>query len=655
MHPKNTTPPENSARLLRASEWAAAVLLSANLAWTSLCLGGVRAETMPLGWLLTGGALALVLLKEILTGGRGHWALYCMAPFMLYATASALFVSPVRWLGERDVWHWFQMFSTFGIALCGMQRRGPRYLVLASVALLGASAIVLSGYQLTGHESWLMLGRTQASQYIGRASGFFGNPNSLAALFVLLIPPFLALAWRRGASGVQRAACAYIALAFLAGLALTMSRGGLLALTLALLCWPWLVREWSLAKRARAFAAALVAVAIAASVAWAALPSLRERVHDLARNHGERSRPILWQASLKMTASSPLLGTGAGSFNTLFEKYRPEGFRDEPQWTHNDFLNTLGDYGIVGFALLFGGIGFIACRCGRGRVRIPAHAYPDELRADASFVRALDIGLLAFCLASLVDFHQKIPALAMIVAVLAAEVVKRREALVRAERKFEGSADPFDELIAAKKIPVGIRPIRAIAAVALLFLLAVFINGITDSYRAEAMRAAGRAQIDALAGLDQQTSSHPATLSQAGALLGKAITLDAGNAQAWADHSYVLAQLARIDKSAAATCGALAEISARDAIKLAPDVYEFWLRLGVALDLQGRAAEAGGAFARALNLAPASALVWYHQAYHLSLTPSTHFLALAAAETCLRLDPSYADADILRVRLKSNH
>lgn len=636
-----------------ASEWAAVILLSANLAWTTLCLGGVRSETMVMGWLLTGAALALVILREILAERGAHWAPLYLAPFVACAFASALLVSPVRWLGERDAWHWLQMLATFAIALDSTRRAGPRRLVLATIAALGATALALSCYQLAGHESWLMLGRTQALQYIGRASGFFGNPNTLAAFFALLIPPCIALVFRRGASGVLRAACAYFAAALLLGLALTMSRGGMLALALALLCWPWIAGDWSPAKRARAFAAALAFIAIASSALWFAAPPMRERMRDFTREHGEKSRAILWQASLKMTASAPLLGTGAGSFNTLFEKHRPEGFRDDPQWAHNDFLNTLSDYGIAGCALLLGGIVAIARRSGRGRPEIPPHAYPAALREHAALTGALGVGLLAFCFACLADFHQKIPALAMLAAVFAAEIVRRRESLRHAEQEFAG---PPAQLAPAagplRKTTPDLR--RRILACAALLLLALCVRRVVNIHRAEALRATGREKINALAkenGLENNPEKHAQTLIKASLCFAEALQFHPGNAQAWADHAYAEALRARENPGQAAYLGKFAGEFAREAIARSEVVPEFWLRLGVALDLQGRSTEAGDAFARALALAPASALVWYHQAYHLSLTPASRPLALGAAEICLRLDPAYADADSLRQQL----
>ena len=665
-----------AARASIAWEWLIAGLLSANLILTSLCLGGVRAETRVWSSALTGASLAAFLPRALLSANlrlRPHWAGWCVLPFLLYAAANVLWVTPVRWLGERDWWQWFQIFATFWIALNGLRQRRPRQLVLATILLLGVTAVILTGYQLGGHPTWLMLGRTQASQYAGRASGFFGNPNTLAAFLALLIPPVLACAWRRGAGLAQRVICGYLALVFACAAIATLSRGGLIALALALICWPLFMREWRWRKRAFVCATAILIAAIACSTLWLASPAVRKRIDELAADRGEKSRGILWRASLKMTAGAPLLGTGAGSFNTIFEQHRPEGFRDEPQWTHNDYLNTLSDYGIVGVLLLVGGAGVIAWRCRdiRAKKSTPPLQLTDDSIANAGFARGLGIGLLGLALACAVDFHMKIPAIGMMAAVYLAEFVKRRETLALEESEFAGRAvSPFRPRREARQPPRTARRAvpaspwlwRVIIVACAVLLVLLFTRAIT-AQRAEAARVMGREKIDALALRSIQNPKSKiqnlSILTQADAAFQQALALDPANAQAWADRAYGLAlqareQRARQTGADIAQIGHAAEQNARAALARSAVVPEFWLRLGVALDLQGRADAAGEAFARALQLAPASALAWYHQAYHLSLTPATRGLAQSALNACLRLDPGFLNAENLRQQLTHN-
>jgi len=132
-----------------------------------------------------------------------------------------------------------------------------------------------------------------------------------------------------------------------------------------------------------------------------------------------------------------------------------------------------------------------------------------------------------------------------------------------------------------------------------------------------------------------------------------AVDLDSGNAQAWADRAYVTELWAHLAPARMNELGKEAETAAAEALDRSLDVPEFWIRRGVALDMQGRWSEAGGAFVKALELAPANSTVWYYHAYHLSLNKIARPLAQAAIESSLRLDPANPSAIALRSRLNS--
>jgi hypothetical protein len=364
-------------------------------------------------------------------------------------------------------------------------------------------------------------------------------------------------------------------------------------------------------------------------------------------DHGERSRPILWQASLRLAADAPVTGTGAGSFNVLFERERPEGFRDEPQWAHNDFLNMLGDYGAAGFLLFFGAAGAVTWRLLRARRAADGPAYLvygyDDWRAP-EITRAIGAGLLALGLACLVDFHLKIPAVAMLAAILAAEGWRRAGS--------GGAADFPDERQAPARAGYARRAARAFAAIAVVWAAAGMVMPL---FYDEAARREGRALLDLLAAPDISAKEQRLILARAEGLLFVASWMGLpDNPQACADIAYANALWSRLEPDNAQVYGRAAELAARAARAQSAVVYEFWIRLGVALDVQGRWVEAGDAFARALELAPASALAWYHYAYHLGLNPATTSLAAASVEICLRIDPGYESARVLRVRLCAN-
>jgi len=616
-------------------EWIVGGLLAVNLIWTTLCLGGYRPETMTLSWSLTGAALALHLGIAAWTRQRPHLAGLWFLPFLAYAAFNVSAISPVSWLGWRDWLGWAQMIAVFWLMVNGLTRRGPRALVLGSLVMLGAIAVLLAAYQRFVISDWLPMGRTQADQFIGRASGPFGIPNTLAAFLLLLIPPMLALAWQRGVDAAPRIFWGYFAAVFLLGLGLTISRGAWISLAVALIAWPLCARSLSWPTRFTLAATALAAALLIGLVLYSSVPRVKQRLDSMVDDVGERSRPILWQAGWELFTEAPVLGTGGGSYNTLFERHRPEGFRDEPQWAHNDYLNTLSDYGTVGFLLFFGASAVVAVLAAGNRARQPALVTRALIGWESVDVtNALGVGLGAFALSLFVDFHFKIPALAMTVAVIAGELVQRSWSVP--------SGQPV-----GIKVQVGL--LTACLAVA-LFTLGVAV----PIYRAEAARYAGRQAIDRLAmkpnpSLNEQRE----TLTAAAVAFSDAVALDSGNAQAWADRAYVTELWAHVAPARMNELGKEAEVAAGEALARSLDVPEFWIRRGVALDMQGRWNEAGGAFIKALELAPINSTVWYYHAYHLSLNEIAKPLARAAIESSLRLDPSSRSAIALRSRLTS--
>jgi O-antigen ligase len=605
-------------------EWANAVLLAIGLAWTTLCLGGYRPETMAVTVWCNGVLLASVLLSVALQGGPAlHPAGWLILPFFAYAAANAAWLTPVGWLGWHDWLLWAQAGAVFWAVVNGTTLPGPRAFLIAVLTGLGLVAVGLAAYQRFGDPEWLMLGRRQAYQFIGRSSGPFGIPNSLAALLLLVLPAALAAGFGRGVSWARRATALVFAAVFAFGLLLTISRGAWLGLGLALVAWPLLAGRRSIGRRLAISGGTLVAAALLVVTMYRLAPGVRLRLDQLVADGGERTRPIMWRISWSIFREHPATGGGAGSFNVLLEKFRPENFPDDAQWAHNDYLNTLSDYGAVGFGLLFGAVAVMAWRCWRRTEEGEALAKGSV--ADA----ALGIGLLAFALQLFVDFHFKIPALGMACSLVGAVLVGRRW-------PAGGAAGPVQRIgafLAATAVIVGT------------------VWGAAPHFRAEALRYGMRRDIDAFAVGPGGVEEERRLLDAALPALRQAVVIDPSNSHAWSDLAYVITLRSHVETDRNVDLGSEAEQAARRALALSPVVPEFWLRVGVAQDLQGRWSDAGASIGEALRLAPNSATAWFYQAYHFSLRPNFHKLAVAAVATCLRLDPSRQDAEALRRRL----
>jgi O-antigen ligase len=620
-------PSRLTARFLAAGEWGLGLGLAAMIAWTTMCLGGYRPETMVVtSWAVFALAALGGLLWSLRAGARFNLAGLLPVPFLLFALASACWIAPAPWLAWREWLLWLQAWLVFLLVLHHGRTRAQTWTLVGTLAGLGLVGAVLAAWQRFRDPVWLMLGRHQAEQFFGRSSGMFGIPNSLAGLLELMIPVCLTLLWSRATSLLAKVLCGWLAAIFIGVVALTGSRGGWLALASALVLWPLLfTRSW---RRKLAGAVAVLGFGAAAIFAlYRFSGEARGRIQPFLTGEFETSRPVMWRAGLEIWRERPWLGTGAASYNVLFDQHRPRSFHAEPQWTHNDYLNTLSDYGVVGFGLwaaLGGGILWLGWRgVRRLRREKPASGRIFDLWR---WRQGLWLGLVAFAVHLLVDFHTKIPALIFAAAVSAALLLRDEPAL---ERRW----------------PSAWRWIGVAAAAALLAFVPAFVAPV---YRSEALRYRWRQKLD-LGGPRTWDDLVPPALAS----FQESVRIDPDNGQAWADLSWAQTLSWHVTHGDLSATGRRAELAADRAIQLCPLLAEFWARKGVALDMEGRRDDAEQCFRRALTLAPARPEWHYAYAYHLAAMPERKSEAWAELQTCLTLDPGNSAAVSLRDRLKA--
>lgn len=619
----------SAARHRAAGAWVIPAGVAATLAGTTLALGGYLAGPMVAAsravWGLTvlGGALFALRPRPL------HPAAFAPVPFLLFALGSVLWIAPAPWLAWREWLLWLQTWLVFVLVLHFGRGRGPARLLAGSLIGLALTGVALAAYQRHTDPGWLMLGRAQATQFLDRSAGMFGIPNSLAGLLELLLPAGLCCAAARRVPVTGRVFAGWCAAAGLYGLMLTGSRGGWLA-TGAVLVLAVMLRAPSLRRAVFGGGAAVAGLVAAGAALYFGSPAARARITPFLTGEFELSRPLMWRAAGQLWLDRPWLGTGAASYNVLYDRHRVAADQTVPDWAHNDYLNTLSDYGLVGFLLWAGAaawLGWRGWRAVRTNRLAPAGGSPRD-----PWRWGLWLGLVAWALHLGVDFHTKIPGLAFAAAVTAGLVLRPATAAAAPAGRWAGAW--------ARGFGVGLIAVALAAGV-----------GRADAlYRAEAMRHEARRQIDRVAeGRAELGDVLPRALLE----LQEAVHIDPANGQAWADLSYASTLSWHLTRSGAAAIGRRAEAAATRALGLCDQRAEFHARRGVALDMQGRPAEAAPSFARAVRLAPNTAEWRYYLAYHLSLDPATRAEATAAAATCLALDPSHPQAKALRDRLSA--
>jgi len=344
--------------------------------------------------------------------------------FKVYQAARA--VVPVDGLSmplslDRDATFAAGMRSLFLIAMfllllqCLDSRRRLRVFCIA---------IVLSGFFQAAYGSFMALSGLGQ----GVATGTFVNRNHLAGYLEMALAlgmVLLLMAGRHGSPqgglrGVLRVLLSEKALVRLmliimvAGLILTRSRMGNTAFFSSLLLTGLLAIVFSKHFRTRGvfvllFSIVLVDVFLLGQ--WFGLEKVAERLRQTTLVSEQRDEVDIYVVPL--VGDFWLTGAGAGSFMHVFPAYAEEDLGALYDHAHNDYLELLGELGVIGFVPLsaFAVLGF--CQA-LHLLKCPHHSH----------VRAVGfggcMGIISLIIHSTVDFNLQIPANAMLfVAVIA--------------------------------------------------------------------------------------------------------------------------------------------------------------------------------------------------------------------------------------------
>lgn len=292
-------------------------------------------------------------------------------------------------------------------------------LLLAVATLLSLYAI----YQWVGQSEYVWHFRKPA-QYIGRGSGSYICPNHLAGFLELVAPLGIAFLFAGRYNYTFKVFLGYGCIVILAGIAVTMSRGGWLAIGAALaLFFLLLLRKRQYRIPALA---ALLMLAATTTIVYQKSDKLQNRLQKM-REGGSAAfigtRPAIWKAAWKMWQDNKIWGVGPGHFDYHFHQYRPQEIQARPGRVHNDYLNLLVDWGIIGASLA--GIGGLLLVGGLIQTQKYVNRASKDIGANRNSNRsAFLLGSLCSALAlsvhSFFDFNLHVPANASVAVVILA-------------------------------------------------------------------------------------------------------------------------------------------------------------------------------------------------------------------------------------------
>jgi O-antigen ligase len=343
--------------------------------------------------------------------------------FLAYA-AWATLRGPAPYLGKIE-WLCASLYGSIFLTARHQlpARKGvPWILVFFVVVALGGTGVGFLHFRQPIYEigpvpllGWEAVDRPD---YQERMSGAFGCPNHFGNFAVQASLAALAVATWPVLAGPMRGLMVWAAAALAAGVYFSISRGSWLAWGGSHAVWflrwlrrgplNWLGRSVFILLAAGVLGTGWWAVAGDAVVAerWKAVLGEGEGWKRIFSGEGN-FRIGLAQDGIEIWRTSPWFGTGPATFDLVHQRMPGWTHGSRTVFTHNDYVNTLSDYGLVG-ALLVAGfwLGVILLLWRRGRTRGEG--------TEADTLVGLGWGVVAAMLIhAWVDFNFHIPATAI--------------------------------------------------------------------------------------------------------------------------------------------------------------------------------------------------------------------------------------------------
>jgi len=331
--------------------------------------------------------------------------------FVLYAIVRWL-TSPVGYFSRIEAMDVVACATVFFTCRYGMMNR--RYCMALLYALVGVGVIEAAfGYYLINHLDWSPFGGNEQSQlhYAPRWVGTYGAPSNYACFLVMAIGAALALGSFSKLAWPARIVLFYLAIMMMVGVAFSGSRGSWLALVAAFCALVIVGIRNGTVKWWISVSGALILIFIAGFL-LSVSPVARERLWDADEliyggKLAKDARIQLARDALSIAHDHPAFGTGPGTFVFVHPRYQGDSFAFKAELAHDDYLNCLDDYGLVGFALALFFVAAVTLKFFRPLV-------VDNRWQDRVMVATGFSAWVALLVHSFVDFNLHIPANALL-------------------------------------------------------------------------------------------------------------------------------------------------------------------------------------------------------------------------------------------------
>ncbi len=385
------------------------------LVYGPLATGAVRTPDFLILQALTLGVILLWVLRLWLKPRlQLLWPPICWSvlAFTAYAIAR-YFTSELEYPARTEVTQVLMYAVLFLAIVNNLHKQEHTQLIVITLVFLAMAISFYALYQfVTGSDKvWTFI-----KPYKHRGSGTYISPNNLAGFLEMVLPLGLATLLVSRAKPVMKIFVAYASVVILGGIAVTLSRGGWIATGVTLLA---LFGVLLFHRNYRLPAAVLLVVLIGGGIYF--IPKarfLKARVQQTTANDrlNDSARFDLWEPALRLWQENIWWGIGPAHYNYRFRAYRPQAEQQQPDRVHNDYLNTLTDWGIVGLTLALGACALLYA--GVSKTWRFVRGNSADLGGGNSnkfaLVLGTSLGVLAILIHSVVDFNMHIPANAIL-------------------------------------------------------------------------------------------------------------------------------------------------------------------------------------------------------------------------------------------------
>jgi O-antigen ligase len=348
-------------------------------------------------------------------GQRLLWPPICWAVlgFAVYAIIRYL-TADIEYVARQEMIRVLVYAFLFFVILNNLHRQDFVQAISLTLVFLGMAISLYAVFQfLTGSDRVWHL----TSGYGKRGSGTYISPNHLGGFLEMILPLGLAYMMAGRAKPLVKVLLGYASLVMMAGIGVTLSRGSWVSTAGGLLVLFGVL----LFHRSHRLPALVMLVMLAGAGFYFLKQSnfIQARLKQLVeqKSAAAEGRTDIWPPAIKVWKQNVWWGAGPAHFDYRFRQYRPETLQARPDRAHNDFLNTLVDWGVAGAALVVSAwilLGFGVVKTWRFVRNTPRDLGEKKNSNKFAFVLGATAGLVAILIHSTVDFNMHIPANAIV-------------------------------------------------------------------------------------------------------------------------------------------------------------------------------------------------------------------------------------------------